>query len=225
MMKKMYLYAAALAALSGAACMSALEQRKEQLQSEYARQHAENCKEDYEFHVTSIQKRSADLRAALPKTVRAEWSWSMDCDEALLLPKPVKLSRSEFARLKEILAQAAPMPPRPQEAFMTPAPQLKFTDVGEPLLPVRVGGCCGGVYYHLVLQDKDGNDLFYVYDDDFAPASRVSQWLHQAKTGGYPNFLLPDDAYTHFFALPSVAKVKTADAALQKKLAHTKKPQ
>lgn len=222
-MIKMLVYAAAAVALLMPSCTSALEQRQAQMQAEHARKHVENCHKDYESHVSSIPSRVAELREALPQTVRAEWQWSADCDacDEALLPKPVRLSRSEFAELKTLLAQAAPMPPLPQELFMTPVEPLTFTEDGQALAPVLPYlGCCGGVFGDLVLFDQAGNALFYLDEDDIAPASRVSQWMHREEGVTRPQLLLPDAAYNRFVALPSAAKARALDAALRKKLEH-----
>lgn len=194
-------------------------------QAEYNRKHEEWCLNEYNSHVEALSSGLAKLHKSLPKAVRAEWQWIYDCDScyASLLPRPVKLSRDEFAQVVTLLGQARAMPPLPQSAFMTPAPRLKLDSRGNVCHPVLLNPMysrCAGVSPLLVFYDIDNEVILYWDESTTIPISRETEHRHK-KAHLRPNLVLPDAAYQQLHALPSAVKVRQKDAELQKKLKHT----
>lgn len=196
-----------------------------QAQEEFDREHAENCRKEHSEHVTEQQQAVPHMQERLSSATQAQWRWIYDCDacDESLIPGDVKISREELDATIALLRQAKPMPPLPQEAFMSEAPHVALAPNGEVLRPIIIKpwmGCCGGVTPMLIFQDSNGDECYYWNFSMATPASRVQEHLQKKDIMSHPKMQLPDAAYESLRNLPTAIQVRKTDEAFQQKLKH-----
>ncbi len=161
------------------------------------------------------------MQKGLARAEKTLWRWVYDCDcDESQIPGDMKLSHAEFEEALTLLKQAMPMPPLPQEAFMSEAPKVALAPNGEVLKPVIIPPWmrCGGVSPMLIFLDANGEECYYWDFSMATPASRVQESLRKKDTLLHPHMQMPDTAYERLRNLPTTAKVRQADAALQELL-------
>lgn len=208
----------AVAALAG--CRA--QQQLRHLQEAHVRKHMEQCRHRYHIHQWFLQRRAPELKEKLQRAVRAQWEWSEECDNsaAHLLPKPLKLSKSEFDELVALWGQVQPMPALPQALFMTEPPPFKMPDkTPQPVVVSPDMGCCGGVDMALNLYDARGEYVCTLSNSSVVPASRVKEW-DKTTDSSRPDMMLPDDVYRRLLNLPSTLKAKKWNDELHRKINH-----
>ena len=151
----------------------------------------------YVQHYRLRSERAAELRAAAEQAASAEVELKMDEHKERLT-----LEKEEFQQLKDILAQAEPLPPMTRAAWNTPE------NHSMPLPPLVVRKAL-----HLLdAEDKiiTSIPLDYSY---FAAKSDIDTFTRSEGQG--ETAALPDESLTAFLQLPVHAKAQDKEAELR----------
>ncbi len=201
MNRRIILILLALSSLLPTSCVS----EREELENLCVARNAERRTKEHAEHCSSLLKKHAEFTQYVAQAASAEFKRVRgDCcctgAEAPEVP-PVKLSKKEFAELKDILSHAQPIPAIPIENYNPTFLSQVVTDKDGNLIIETVSPTVVVPFFYildrLVLKDADGKELTYIDMDEGLLR------LSTARDGVNAEVALPDEWFERYLHHPA----------------------